>query len=690
MDFSGVKVQADYVEFKGGLNQINTLINTPQGFLADAVNFEVNTNGGYTRIQGYERFDGRTSPSDALYYSATFTAGPNSLSLAAITGDTSGATATVVAYSTTQIFITAITGTFVSGEVVRIGGLNVGTLTSTFGLGGAPTSLLDAQYKVAAAGVYRALIGAVPGSGNILGVQIFSDTVYAFRADTGVVKMYKSTASGWSEVTFGYELSFTGGNSALLADGAAITGAVSGATATVRRVVVQSGTFGASTAAGRLIIDTIVGTWQSGEGIKVSGTSRATSSSLVTAITLTVGTRTDGNAQRFQFTNYAFGTIKRMYGCDGVNRAFEYGPNAVGTNVFTPITTGMTTDKPTHIATHRNYLFLAFDTSVMNSAVGDPYQWTVITGASEMNMGDFVTGLLPQPGSDASGALMIFCRNQISILYGTSTATFTRTILRDGIGAMPYSQQNIGVAHALDDRGVIQMTPTLNWGNFDQGTISRLYNDFLYSKKSRTSASSVHRGKNQFRLFFSDGSGIYITVFQGTPMGAIPVSFDAPVLCISEDEFSTGDERSFFGSSDGYVYELDVGPNFDGAVITGYITLTFNSEKTPRYKKKFRKVVLDGRFSNYTELVFGYALGYGKAEIPQPGDQGITLTDGYTTWDTGFWDTMIWDGGFTPSEVSLDGSAENIQLTFLNQVNYVEPFTLSGAIVQYNVRKLLR
>ena len=50
------------------------------------------------------------------------------------------------------------------------------------------------------------------------------------------------------------------------------------------------------------------------------------------------------------------------------------------------------------------------------------------------------------------------------------------------------------------------------------------YNDYLFNKKPRTSASSVNRGKNQFRVFFNDGSGIYVTVFQGEPIGAIPVS----------------------------------------------------------------------------------------------------------------------------------------------------------------------
>ena len=70
--------------------------------------------------------------------------------------------------------------------------------------------------------------------------------------------------------------------------------------------------------------------------------------------------------------------------------------------------------------------------------------------------------------------------------------------------------------------------------------------------------------------------------------------------------------------------------------------------------------------------------------------ENIEMSGGYSTWDTSYWDTMVWDGGFTPAEVVLDGTGENIQLTFTNAVNYVEPFTLTGALLHYNVRRLLR
>lgn len=53
--------------FPGGLDLTTPALRLQPGALRDALNFEVSPFGGYTRIEGYERFDGRLSPSAATY-----------------------------------------------------------------------------------------------------------------------------------------------------------------------------------------------------------------------------------------------------------------------------------------------------------------------------------------------------------------------------------------------------------------------------------------------------------------------------------------------------------------------------------------------------------------------------------------------------------------------------------------------
>ena len=115
----------------------------------------------------------------------------------------------------------------------------------------------------------RAAILAVPGSGPVRGVAVYLGTVYAWRNNAGATAMniYKSTSSGWTLVPLGYEMAFDTG-SLQLYDGDVITGQTSGATATITRVVVSSGSWSAHTAAGYLTFASVTGTFQAGENLR--------------------------------------------------------------------------------------------------------------------------------------------------------------------------------------------------------------------------------------------------------------------------------------------------------------------------------------------------------------------------------------------------------------------------------------
>ena len=117
------------------------------------------------------------------------------------------------------------------------------------------------------------------------------------------------------------------------ATGDTLTGAVSGATAVLTNVALQSGSWAAGDAAGYFIMASATGAFQA-EAVNIgAGGDFATIAADKVANTLVAG-------GKFEFVNYNFGghvSTKKMYGVDGVSPAFEYD----GT-VFTPIPTGMT------------------------------------------------------------------------------------------------------------------------------------------------------------------------------------------------------------------------------------------------------------------------------------------------------------------------------------------------------------
>ena len=160
----------EYFALGGGLDLVTPSLMIKPGMLLEGMNYEPSLYGGYRQVDGYERYDGRASPSAASYYLIGCTITGTIVAGNTITGNTSGATATVIQVNASELVLTKITGIFVTGEAIKVLGVTQATSTSGSFLNSAVTAQLDAAYQVLAATVYRALIQAVPGSGSILGV----------------------------------------------------------------------------------------------------------------------------------------------------------------------------------------------------------------------------------------------------------------------------------------------------------------------------------------------------------------------------------------------------------------------------------------------------------------------------------------------------------------------------------------
>lgn len=672
----------NYIPFSGGLDVVSPPLMMHPGSVRASQNYECDINGGRVRCTGYERFDGQAKPSDGIYSILNITL-TGSVSVGdTITGVTSGATAKVLAVVAGYLVITKIAvSTFVSGEVLNVSGTPQATTTSVAMANGAATTLLDAQYTNLAADSYRADIAAVPGSGNVLGVEQLGGIKYAFRNNAGgtAAAMYKATAAGWSLVSLGEEISFTNANTSVT-DADTLT--QGGVTATIARVVVETGTLLSGVNTGRLILTGRAGGNFAAGAATSTGGGALTLSGAQSAITLLPNGRYE-----FDLANFggAANTTK-MYGCDGVNRGFEFD----GTT-FVPIATGMTSDAPSHVRAHKNQLFFAFVGSVQHSAPGAPYAWSVITGAGELAMGDSVTGFMPQPGSEANGALAIFTRNTISILYGSSVLNWQLITYRQETGAYAHSIQYIGSTLMFDDRGITTLQTSQNFGNFADATLSKLVQTWLNERRTKIVASCIARDKNQYRLFFTDDYALYVTIYNNKVVGMMPQLLRHSVKCISSRETTDGSEEIFFGSDDGFVYQMERGTSFDGDPIEAFMYLPYNNAKSPRVNKRYRRAMFEISGSGYAEFSFGYELGYNSTLIQQPASQSITTGFSSTNWDAFVWDAFVWDGQtLMPSVAYMAGAAENVSLVIRSSSDYFSPTRFSAAILQYTSQGLIR
>ena len=682
MPMPAPQVNYDLVYLKGGLDLITPTLALPAGVAREAFNFEASITGGYTRISGYERYDGQPAPSNATYTAlrATIT---GAISVGdVIVGGTSGESGTVIAVVDDDVYYTKATGIFTVSETLEVSSVPQGTVAS-LSPAGTLTTQQQAQYLNLAADVYRTDIGAVPGSGPIRGVIELQNTVYAWRDNVGVTAMaiYKSSTSGWTNVPLGFEMAFNTGTAEIF-QGDTVTGATSGFSAVITRVVLESGSWGAGTAVGRLVFASATGSFTPTENLQVLAATKAVCVAAQTAITLLPGGRVEMVLGNFGGVNNQL----RAYGADSVNRGFEFDGS-----VYVPIDTGMVDDTPDHVAVHKQHLFFAFGTSVQFSALGEPYQWVPLLGAGEIVQPEPVTCFVIQPGDQSTGALAIYSDNYTYILYGTDSSSWNLVPYNTGAGAKSYSGQNIGQTYVFDDRGVITLQATLSYGNFDTAAVTLNIRPFTQVRRNLVTASVLNREKAQYRVFFSDGYGLYVTIANGQMLGAMPVNFPNPVTCATEAQTSAGEETSFFGSTNGFVYALDTGTSFDGESINAVLELNYNSENTPRILKRYRRGSFELTGNGYCEFQFAYDLAYSSVYVGQ--ESGSTYLNNFTPsfWDSVFWDAFVWDGRtLAPSDVEIKGTGENILLRISSDADYFQPFTINSVILHYTTRRGLR
>lgn len=610
IQFPNVRTETEFFAFAGGLDNASPALRMPPGAVISSQNYEPNQNGGYTRMKGYERFDGRPAPSS-------------------------------------------------------------GTATTS----GAPADYAAAL--VAAADVLRASIAAPAGSGPVRGGCYYAGAFYAFRDNVGGTAggMWKSTSGGWSAVALGEEVIFTNANTNM-GDGDVLTqGAV---TATISRVVVETGSLASGTNTGRLIITGRAGGNLAAGAATSTGSGALTLSGAQTAITLPAGGR-----YQFDIYNFFGGTASvRMYGANGVGRAFEFD----GT-VFVPIKTGAAIDTPSFVKANRKYLYLAQGSSLTNSSVGNPYRFVAGEGAVETAVGDTITGVCSLAGE----SLGVMARNSSFALTGSSVSDWVLQSIRADVGCVPYTLQSMSDTYMLDDRGVISIRTAQEYGNFADSTLSRKIQPLIDKMRSKVVGSYVSRQKGHYVLLANDGTTLTMAVANGQLVGFLEGRLGFTPSCMWSGEDETGVERVFLGATNGMVYEMDKGSTFDGSSIESFIKIYYYNSKSPRVKKRYRKLVLEMSAELYAALRFRGEYSYGDVSVAQTDAVDFSVGGTGGSWDFSNWDEFYWDSqDVSQPEISLVGTGLNIALTFYSNTTLDFGHTLQGAVLHYSMRRQQR
>ena len=680
--------QSVYYPMTGGLDQESAGIAVPNGRVI-AVNNHEAVSKGYQRTQGYERIDGRPAPSQASFYVGTFENGD--LAYAAdviITGQTSGATGRILGYrldtgtfgggnATGAFAIDQMTGTFTAGENIRIGGVTHGKIVSIPAVGDKLDSAEAMIWWQAATENRRDVITEPQGSGAVRGVLFHDGELFAWRDDTGAGRTQKATTGGWVDVDLGHSLAYSFGGPYEIMPGDVITGSISGATATVRSLTLDFETdWAAGTASGVLILDGITGTFEA-ETLNVGANLFVTTiAGDAVAVTFPAGGRYEWTIHNF----YGAVGTERAYGANGVGKAFSFD----GESAF-HITTGMPTDTPFLIAEHKNHLFLGFPKgSVQFSNPGEPMTVDATLGAGEIGLGKELTNLL----SNTSSSLIITTGSSVAVLTGNDSTDFLLETLSDEAGARRFSGQRIGNVLYMDERGIRSVKATQFYGNFTLGTFTTLIQATLETKRNlgvSPCASCVIKGKDQYLLFFDDGTGISLYMGRKNPEAMLfEYPFTVTAIHVGLDN---GNERVFVGADDGFVYELNVGTSFDGAEIEAYMQLPFSHQGGPRVMKRYHKSILEMVCGPGTEIALVAEFEYGDGYQPYPHDGIFGVQGSGGLWGISNWGEFYWSApNVAKAEAYLQGVGDNMSLVVFSKSSTMDSYIVQGATIMFSVR----
>lgn len=668
--FPRVETKTDFFSFRGGLNLETPPLQVPPGALMHCRNYEPTVMGGYARGGNYERYDGRVSPSAQGYLIvlATMTSVP----AAGVTLTIGAASARFVAARDGAIVVTAVSGTIPGSTAITgtgAAGVTAANPAGAYSL----TARDDALMRAQTADVYRAAIAKPPGSGPIRGVAWYAGTLWCWRDNVGATagQMFKATPTGWQLQALGEEIAFSNAN-VNVGDGDTLT--QGGVTATIRRVIVETGTLQSGTNTGRLILAARAG------GSFASGAATSTGSGALTlgGAQAAIGLPAGGVYQHDVYNFSGQLSTRRLYFCNGVGRACEWDGSTL-----VPIGTLF----PKFLRGHRRYLYTAVGSSLLNSSVGDPMRTVTAEGAAEIAVGDEITGLAALPGE----ALGVFCRNSSHALTGASSATWSMTSIRPDVGSLPFTVQNMSDVFLLDDRGITSVAAADTYGNFQDATLSRHVQRLIDRVRSLVVTSYVNRSKGHYVLLLNNGETLTMGVNEQKVNGITTGQLGFVPSCATSSEDGTGTERVFVGGSDGMVYELGRGSSQDGASIEAYIKVFYLSSKSPEAVKRYRLLVPQVNVLLYSEMKFQAEYSFGDPLTPQSAAYDVDIAGAGGSWDFVNWDEFFWGAAdIQRVAIPMKGEGLNVALFFYSNTALDIGHTLSGAVMHYTPRRLRR
>lgn len=527
---------------------------------------------------------------------------------------------------------------------------------------------------------------------------------YCASGSVGLVKITNGGSGYTSAPTVTFADPSTGGESgaagtAIIQDGSVVGVVVTngGTGYTSATTVTFSAPPAGVTATGTVVVGALPGI-QSGMGIYLDSnltTRIGFVSSDMTYNGLDSYTAIEEAESRYQIISanfYADEAWEGIYGVSGAGRAWYFDGSYFSRIYAIPLKVdgSATKDKPRHICNYRFHLALGYKSgSVQFSKIGEPENFDFVLGATEVGIGDRVTGIFPLPGQ----YLAVFCENSIWGITGKTTPEFSLENISPYSGAIEYSVVAIGDKPIYcDTMGISTLEQSDKYGNFLGTRLSHKVSPWLLPRLTKEASNNYGiiaaypvRAKNQYRVWFKDGYQLVMS-FVG-PEQEPQFTLTNYILGGTQDESGTppadGYETVIITQGSDKPHLLAVCSEVDsyGQEQIMFSLDTVKSRILENSNTSIRNFVYKADYTNQFGTYVAIAGLSGLTFLPKPFAIPAYFQTAFSTVENPFFNKSI-------RKLRLEGTSRGVAtISVATDYNYTEPDFASDVLVDVSLNK---
>jgi hypothetical protein len=651
------QLQTYSFEFRGGLvSNLSPLQHGTQlpGSARLLRNFEPSIDGGYRRIEGFDKYSTSFVPA----YGQPKVQG----------GGQTGTTLIISNIHTAPIAGDTFTISGVSGAyTIAPSGVSYNnvykqaTLTLTTSLASSPAD--------------KASITFTSHTGVVKGVVAWENTVLAYRNSD----VYVTPGNTYSQINIP-------SHGTVLVNGAGQTGstlAVDGLTS-IPQIGETFSVAGIENVYTVLAIPTVTSTAATLSIYPALASSPANNAS----VTWLSSSRSDGELLRS--TKYKLAGVNKVMCVDGYNYPFTWD----GTTFVTLSSAPSDVYAASFVVYHKNQMFFAKGETITFTAPYTDSDFSAANGAGVINVGGNITGLIVFRES-----LIIFTEKTISQLVGNTIQDFVLQPITKNVGCVASDtiEEIGGDVIFLGPEGLRLLSATDRLGDFNLGVVSKPIQEEMTTliASSSSFSSCVIKQKSQYRIFgynnnitSNNSKGVIGTQTVGNDTSNMSWAETIGIKAyVCDSDYTNQVEVLVFANNDGYVYRMESGNSFDGNNIIASFATPFVYINDPRVRKTFYKMVLYTDPLGSVETSVNLKLDFDTLDSIQP--DTIVLSNNTTT--AGFYGSNNAKYGVTvygsklknQFETQLIGSGFSASLQFVSEgIN--APFSLDAATIEFS------